>query len=96
MNHIIRGTLIGVCLIFSIVSKAQTEHNGSELAHITETIMDYIEGTANGQPERLRKAFYPDFNLYTVTSEDSLRIRSGKAYISNIKDGEKSNRNGRI
>ena len=58
--------------------------------------MDYIEGTANGEPGRLRKAFHPDFNLYTVTEADSLRIRSGEAYIANIKEGEKANRIGRI
>ncbi len=58
--------------------------------------MDYIEGTANGEPERLRKAFHPDFNLYTITEENKLRIRSGEEYISQIKNGEKSNRIGRI
>ena len=63
---------------------------------ITETLMNYIDGTGNGEPEKLRKAFHPDFNLYTVTSEDSLRIRSGEKYISGVKEGEKSNRIGRI
>jgi hypothetical protein len=58
--------------------------------------MNYIEGTANGEPERLKKAFHPDFNLYTVTEDDSLRIRKGEQYVSNIKPGEKSNRIGRI
>ena len=51
--------------------------------------MDYIDGTANGEPDRLRKAFHPDFNLYTVTTEDSLRIRSGEKYVSNVKVGGK-------
>lgn len=58
--------------------------------------MDYIEGTANGEPERLKKAFHPDFNLYTITEENKLRIRSCEEYISQIKKGEKSNRIGRI
>jgi putative intracellular protease/amidase len=62
---------------------------------ITEILLDYIEGTANGQPERLRKAFHPDFNLYTVAN-DTLWTRSGKEYISNIKTGEKVNRIGKI
>ena len=53
------------------------------------------EGTANGQPERLKNAFHPDFNLYTVV-KDTLWIRSGKQYISNIKTGQKTNRIGRI
>nr|WP_262888223.1 nuclear transport factor 2 family protein [Flavobacterium ajazii] len=58
---------------------------------ITEILQDYIEGTANGQPERLRKAFHPNFNLYSVAN-DTLWTRSGEEYISNIKAGEKSNR----
>ena len=57
--------------------------------------MDYIEGTANGEPERLRKAFHPSFNLYTITA-DTLMTRSGEAYIKGFKPGEKANRIGRI
>lgn len=67
----------------------------SDAEQITEILFDYIEGTAYGQPERLRKAFHPRFNLYTVAN-DSLWTRSGEQYISNIKPGEKSNRIGRI
>ncbi|CAA9203697.1 Protein/nucleic acid deglycase HchA [Flavobacterium bizetiae] len=67
----------------------------SDLDQITEILLDYIEGTANGEPERLRKAFHPDFNLYTV-AKDTLWIRSGKQYIANIKPGEKTNRVGSI
>lgn len=67
----------------------------NDLEQITEVLLDYIEGTANGQPERLRKAFHGDFNLYTV-AKDTLWIRSGEEYISNIKMGEKSNRIGSI
>ncbi|MBK6564468.1 MAG: nuclear transport factor 2 family protein [Saprospiraceae bacterium] len=75
--------------------QAQTQSSSHEFEQISATLMDYIEGTANGEPERLRKAFHPDFNLYTVT-KDSLWIRSGEKYISNIKPGEKANRIGRI
>lgn len=69
---------------------AQTE---TEL--ITRTLYDYIEGTANGQPQRLKNAFHPNFNLYFV-AKDSLRIWSGKDYIGNIKEGEKNDRIGKI
>ncbi|MBK8371898.1 MAG: nuclear transport factor 2 family protein [Saprospiraceae bacterium] len=75
--------------------QAQTQSTSHEFEQISATLMDYIEGTANGEPERLRKAFHPDFNLYNVT-RDSLWIRSGEKYISNIKPGEKANRIGRI
>ena len=67
----------------------------NDLELVRETLLDYIEGTANGQPERLRKAFHRDFNLYTV-AKDSLWIRSGEVYISNVKVGEKVNRIGEI
>jgi len=87
-----------LCLLlaFGINLNAQTENSQSEIAQITATLMDYIEGTANGEPERLKRAFHPDFNLYTVSETDSLRIRSGEAYIAGVKAGEKSNRIGRI
>ena len=65
------------------------------MEQITEILIDYIEGTANGQPEKLRKAFHPNFNLYTI-AKDTLWTRSGEQYISNIKLGEKSNRIARI
>ncbi len=67
----------------------------SDLELITSTLMDYIEGTANGEPERIARAFHPDLNLYTI-QDDSLRTRSGKRYISNFEKGKKSNRIGRI
>ena len=75
--------------------KAQIENSQSEILQITATLMDYIDGTANGEPEKLKRAFHPDFNLYTI-SNDSLWVRSGEKYVSNIKEGEKSNRIGRI
>lgn len=90
---IVAATLM---LLAGLQANAQTDNSKSDLAQITETLMDYIEGTANGEPDRLKKAFHPDFNLYTITEKDSLRIRSGKEYISNIKKGEKANRIGRI
>lgn len=83
-------------LLVTLKGYAQSDTTQSDLAQITATLMDYIEGTANGEPERLRRAFHPDFNLYTVTQEDSLRIRSGEEYIQGIKVGEKSDRIGRI
>ncbi len=85
-------------LIFALINLctfAQTDKN-SDLHQITETLLHYIEGTSNGEPERLRIAFHPEFNLYTVTNQDSLLIRNGEKYISNFKKGEKSNRIGRI
>ena len=36
---------------------AQQYDNNNEIAQITETLMDYIEGSTGGQPERLKKPF---------------------------------------
>ncbi len=87
---------VGLLFAGTFNATAQTVNSKSEIEQITATLMDYIEGTANGEPDRLRKAFHPDFKLYTVTEADSLRIRSGEKYISDIKPGEKANRIGRI
>jgi hypothetical protein len=67
----------------------------TEIERITKPLMDYIEGTANGEPERLKRAFHPNFNLYFVTN-DSLKIWIGKEYIDGVKEGVKSNRIGKI
>lgn len=79
----------------SLYVSAQTENSQNEIQEITETLMNYIEGTANGEPEKLKKAFHPDFNLYTILN-DSLLVRSGEKYVSNVVEGKKSNRVGRI
>lgn len=88
MKKLIQTLLILVVL--SPISKAQSD---MELIH--GVLTDYIEGTANGQKERLDRAFHPDFNLYFV-SEDRLNVWSGKEYVGNIKEGSTSNRIGRI
>ena len=87
--------LVHLCALGTSII-AQNEKSKSDIELISMTLMDYIEGTANGESEKLKRAFHPDFNLYTVTSEDSLRVRSGREYISNVKEGEKTNRISRI
>ncbi len=82
-------------LVFAMLNILNVEAQ-NEIAAITETLTHYIEGTANGQPERLEKAFHPDFNLYSVTKEDSVKVWQGKDYVSRIKKGQKNNRVGRI
>lgn len=87
--------ILAASLIFALVSAQCQEQKPTEIQLISETLMRYIDGTANGEPDQLKKAFHPDFNLYTVTA-DSLWIRSGSKYIDNVKAGKKSNRIGRI
>jgi len=87
----LKNTLSIVLICFGMFfTNAQTEHE-----NITKTLMDYIEGTANGEPDRVRRAFHKDLNLYTVAN-DSLRVWNGQNYVGGIKEGNKSNRIGRI
>lgn len=89
-----RTLLLLTGLLSTAATCAQTAP--SDIEQVRATLMDYIEGTANGEPERLRRAFDPDFNLYTVNEQDSLWVRSGEKYIAGIKPGERNDRQGRI
>lgn len=86
-----KSILLAIVFTFCVLSlNAQTE-----IEQISKTLMDYIEGTANGEPDRLREAFDKDFNLYFVKN-DSLEVWSGEGYINRIKEGKKNNRIGKI
>jgi len=94
-----KNICLSLFLLLNLLSfslKAQEQTIPTDFAQIEATLMDYIEGTANGQPERLHKAFHPDFNLYSVNKGDSLRIWNGQDYIGGITPGKKNNRIGRI
>jgi len=81
-------------LLFSIISTAAfTQKTDMEL--ITETLTDYIEGSTEGKPNRLKTAFYKDLNLYSVRN-DSIKIWSGKNYIKSTKEGEPTGESGKI
>ena len=82
-----------IILLFFI--GAFTIQSQSEIEHINKVLYHYIEGTANGEPDRLSEAFDKDFNLYFVRN-DSLQVWSGKQYVSNVKPGRKSNRIGKV
>jgi len=84
-----------VIMLIFILSGVLTVSAQSEIEQINKVLYDYIDGTANGEPERLKKAFHPDFNLYFV-SKDTVRVWSGKQYINNVKSGRKSNRIGKV
>lgn len=92
IHHLLLGVLLGS----ATCTAAQLPGGAEELPRITTTLKDYIDGTANGDPAQVRRAFHPDFNLYTVNDGDSLWIRSGAKYIDGIKVGEKNTREGRI
>jgi Putative lumazine-binding len=82
--------LLALLVLLTNRMSAQTE-----IERITQPLMDYIEGTANGEPERLKRAFHPQFNLYYVAN-DSLKTWSGQEYINGTKEGVKAKRIGKI
>ncbi|WP_411030405.1 nuclear transport factor 2 family protein [Spongiimicrobium sp. 3-5] len=67
----------------------------NEFNLINKTLLNYIEGTSNGEPNRLNKAFHKGFNLYYIKN-DTLSIIDGEKYISNFKLGKKNNRIGKV
>ncbi|MFK7811137.1 MAG: nuclear transport factor 2 family protein [Maribacter sp.] len=73
----------------------QTTNAQTDLEAITNTLNDYLEGTANGEPERVKRAFHPELNLYSVRN-DSVNVWYGQDYTGGIKQGKKSDRIGRI
>jgi len=74
---------------------AQINNEKTEIKQITETLIDYIEGSTNGQPDRLKKAFHSDLNLY-YAKEGELKTWSGKAYIEDTKEGKPTGEIGKI
>ena len=86
-----KKTIVLLCILSGVLSA----HGQSEIEQINNVLYDYIDGTANGEPDRLKRAFHDDFNLYFVAN-DSLRVWSGKQYVKNVKSGQKSNRIGKV
>jgi hypothetical protein len=67
----------------------------SEKESIKKALFNYIDGTANGEPDRVKKAFHKDLNLYSVRNNE-LHTWKGENYIGRLKPGKKSNRIGKI
>jgi thymidylate synthase len=87
--------LFFIALIMCCASQVTAQANKSEIAKITETLVDYIEGSTNGQPNRLKKAFHSDLNLYYIKNNE-LKIWSGKKYIESTKEGKPTGETGKI
>ncbi|MFK7937222.1 MAG: nuclear transport factor 2 family protein [Saprospiraceae bacterium] len=84
-----------VFIVGSTQLNAQTNTDKSEIEQITATLNDYIQGSTNGQPDRLKKAFHPDLNLY-YNKGGELATWSGKAYIADTKEGQPTGEIGKI
>jgi len=81
--------LLLLCVSFQFINAQK------ELPKIKKVLLDYIEGTANGEPDRVKRAFHKDLNLYHI-KDGELVVWKGTNYTNNIKQGRKSNRIGRI
>lgn len=83
----------------SLSAQTKTEESkapqNAEMIAISETLTDYIEGSTNGQPDRLKKAFDPNLNLYYV-KDGVLKTWSGTAYIEDTKEGVPTGEVGKI
>lgn len=101
MISLFMRAMLGVFLLLCLSHVAARssdllQHQGSDTEQIARTLTDYIEGTANADPLKLRRAFHPEFKLYTVGEAGELIARSGEQYIAGFKPGEKNSRIGRI
>lgn len=85
--------LIFIALIFAVAVSANAQ---SEEASVRATAMDYIEGTANGDIEQIRRAFHETAALYAVNDNGGLRKIPIEKYIGFFKPGQKSDRQGKI
>lgn len=83
-------TLLCLLLSFQII------YAQSEFELITSTLMDYIEGSTEGQPNRLKTAFHSDLNLYSIKKDQTLSIWSGTDYIKDTKEGKPTGEGGKI
>ncbi|MEL6123575.1 MAG: nuclear transport factor 2 family protein, partial [Bacteroidota bacterium] len=83
-------TAFSICSLFVmsvlVSSSLRAQSQSTELEAITATLVDYIEGSTNGQPDRLKKAFHKDLNLY-YAKDGELKTWSGAAYIADTKEG---------
>lgn len=81
--------------ILNEIAKEKYKSDKTEIEQITETLMDYIEGSTNGQPIRLKKAFHSDLNLYYIRNRE-FSVWSGENYIEGTREGEPTGEIGEI
>ncbi|MCA8969428.1 MAG: serine hydrolase [Planctomycetes bacterium] len=79
----------------SVAAEATAEDSKDDRAMIRRTLQDYIEGSTRGEPERLRRAFHPDLNLYSVR-DGAIHVWPGTEYITEAESGGPTGETGRI
>lgn len=83
-----------VLLAFSFI--LQFGNAQSETESITNTLMDYIEGTSYNYTDRIANAFYPEAELFLDNREKQLWVLPIQEYVGFFKDGKPGEFNGRI
>lgn len=79
-----------VCILIFNITNAQSEEQ-----LISNSLMNYIEGTSYNRPEQISKAFYKDAKLYLTNKNDELWVVPSGEYIDWFKKGEQNKFNGR-
>jgi len=82
--------LVNIFFFICICTQAQ-----SDIELISETLTDYIQGSTNGQPDRLKTAFHPDLNLYSIR-DGKINVWTGVDYIKDTKEGKPTGEYGKI
>lgn len=67
-----------------------------DLKAVRATLTDYIEGTAKGQPARIKRAFTETAALYAVNPDGSQKRIPIAEYIGYFKEGQARDRKGKI
>lgn len=82
-------------VVHKMYTRKSSSNSDTEKNLINKPLMDYIEGTSNGNQDQVRKAFHKDLNLYSIRN-GQLRIWFGQDYINGITEGRATGRTGEI
>jgi len=85
---------MAMCLLVSI--QANTAQASDDIKQIKQVIQWYFDGTSQGKPALVEKAFLPSLELQYVTREGKFKRWLGENYIGGLKVGKKNSRVGEI
>ncbi|TQF67652.1 nuclear transport factor 2 family protein [Pseudoalteromonas luteoviolacea] len=88
--------IIQMMMYVVAISQMHTVEANDDIKQIKQVIQWYFDGTAQGNPELVEKAFLPTLELQFVSSEGKFKRWLGKNYISNIEVGREYSRVGKI
>ncbi|GHF87946.1 nuclear transport factor 2 family protein [Thalassotalea marina] len=90
-----RLTLLITLLLcqFSVIA---SDGKNDDVAQIKQVIQWYFDGTSQGQPELIKKAFIPTLELQFVNDQGEFKRWLGVNYISGFEPGKTNDRVGKI